>query len=83
MKSDLHEIQAMLESKREGVLARLHRLEDITVERAPIRLTTWRCSWSGSPRSPCRTGQPLPGALHSRSSTEQHADAERRYLFPH
>jgi DnaK suppressor protein len=35
MIADLKEIKSMLESKREEVRRRLHRLEDITVERAP------------------------------------------------
>jgi len=35
MTTGLQEIKAMLESKREEVLARLPRLDDITVERAP------------------------------------------------
>jgi DnaK suppressor protein len=35
MTADLKEIKSMLESKRDEVRRRLHRLEDITVERAP------------------------------------------------
>lgn len=35
MTTNSHEIKAMLESKREEVLARMRRLDDITVERAP------------------------------------------------
>jgi DnaK suppressor protein len=35
MNAEVKEIKSMLESKREEVLRRLHRLEDITVERAP------------------------------------------------
>jgi DnaK suppressor protein len=35
MTADLQEIKSMLEAKREEVLSRIHRLEDITAERAP------------------------------------------------
>ena len=35
MTTNSHEVKAMLESKREEVLARMRRLDDITVERAP------------------------------------------------
>lgn len=35
MSTDLHEIKSTLESKRDEVLRRLRRLDEITVERAP------------------------------------------------